>query len=367
MKSTDIADMRLHSQHIPQADFATARDVVSWMGAMQAQDYAGALWAIGLRTPDLTRADIEKAISNRKIIRTWPMRGTLHFVASEDIRWMQALLTPRVIASFAGRRKQLEIDDASLTRAETVLKTELLGGKSLTRNELYALFEAKNIATSGQRGIHMLGYFAHTGLLCLGAHSGKQPAYVLLDEWLAPAKDISRDEALGELAKRYFTSHGPATLKDFAGWSYLTMSNARRGIELAGANLEETIFNGMSYWATPGVFAAPKNKAAYLLPGFDEFILGYKDRSAILEAKHAQKIVPGNNGMFLPTVIIDGKVVGLWRKVIRKSDVVISLAPFEPLSQSDLGLLEAPAKRYGDFLGLPVSVNVQTAEDARGR
>ena len=219
----DIANLRLSSQHIAQADLATARDVTSWMGAMQAQDYAGALWAIGLRTPHLTKDDIEKAIEQREIVRTWPMRGTLHFLAAEDARWMTRLLAPRTLAAAASRRKQLAIDDSVLMAARDVIVRALEGEKCLTRNELCNRLDTAGIATAGQRGIHLLHYWAEMTLICFGPHDGKQPTFVLMDEWLPKIPGKDRDEALKELAIRYFKSHGPASLRDFSGWSNLTV------------------------------------------------------------------------------------------------------------------------------------------------
>lgn len=354
MDTKNIGNMRLASQWVGQSEPKTAHEVVSWMGAMQAQDHAGALWAIALRTPNLTLQNIEREIANRKIVRTWPMRGTLHYVAAEDLRWMQALLTPRIIKNYAGRRAQLGIDDATLSKAEAIIK-ESLKGTSLTRGDLYQLFEDGGIDPKGQKGIHMIGYFAHMGLVCHGAHIGKQPTYALVDEWIGQTDPISRDESLKRLAERYFKSHGPSTLKDFAGWGFMTMGDAKAGLELAKNSLQQIEADGKIFWADKKA-AAHSAPDALLLPGFDEFILGYKDRSNIMEQEHLQRVVPGNNGMFIATVVIDGRVAGLWKKTVRKSGVTITLDPFRPLTKTELKALEKPAARYGQFLGIPVTI-----------
>lgn len=324
------------------------------MGAIQAQDHAGALWAIALRTPNLTLPDIEKEIQQRKIVRTWPMRGTLHYVAAEDLRWMQALLTPRVIKSYAGRRAQLGIDDGTLAKAEAIITSSLRGGNSLTRADLYQLFEDGGIDPSGQKGIHLIGYFAHIGLVCHGVHVGKQPTYALVDEWIEQTEPISREESLKRLASRYFKSHGPATIKDFAGWGFMTMADAKLGVELAKDTLRTETMDNQVYWLDADTALQPPQKTAFLLPGFDEFMLGYKDRAAVLDSTHAQKIVPGNNGVFLPTIVIDGRIVGTWKKVMRKNDIIITLLPFNQLSKDDIKALQIPMKRYAAFSGMPV-------------
>lgn len=356
MNFTDIATIRLESQHILQADFTSAATVVSWMGAMQAQDYAGALWAIGLRTPHLSLSDIEQAIMDREIVRTWPMRGTLHFVAAEDIRWMLTLLTPRILAATASRRRQLEIDDEVLNKSRRVIERALTDTLYLTRNDLCAVLEANNIATTGQRGIHILLHLSELGILCFGPHQGKQPTFALLERWLPSTKHLDREESLATFARRYFTSHGPASLKDFAGWGHLPMNDARLAINLAGDTITMTTIAGIDYWHSPTFTRAGHTSSAFLLPGFDEFMLGYKDRSPALVVEHAQKVVPGNNGVFLPTIVIDGQVVGIWKKTLRKSGVTITLLPFQPLSSDTLTKLERAAIRYGDFLGTPTSI-----------
>lgn len=356
MDKENIGTARLTSQWVGQEKSKTAHEVVSWMGAMQAQDHAGALWAIALRTPNLTLADIEKEISDRKIVRTWPMRGTLHYVAAEDLRWMQALLTPRIVKTYAVRRAQLGIDDTTLAKAETIIK-ESLKGTSLTRGDLYQLFEDGGIDPTGQKGIHMIGYFAHMGLVCHGAHVGKQPTYALVDEWIGQTDPISREESLQQLAERYFKSHGPTTIKDFAGWGFMTMADAKLGLELAKDSLQQIEVDGAAYWCDKTTVQTPSNTPrTFLLPGFDEFILGYKDRSAVVDDGHMNRVLPGGNGVFLATIVINGRVVGLWKKTVKKSGVVITLEPFRHLTAKERKALEKPAARYGQFLDVPVTI-----------
>jgi hypothetical protein len=349
----DIARLRLTAQHISQADFTSAKEVVSYMGAMQAQDYPGALWAIALRTPNLTREDVEKAITDRQIVRTWPMRGTLHFVAAEDARWMVNLLAPRTLAATAGRRRQLEIDDDVIAKSHAIISGALSGGKCFTRLKLCQILEDSSIATSGQRGIHILHHLAETGLLCFGPHEGKQPTFVLMDEWLPPTPEKPREVTLGELARRYFISHGPASLRDFAGWANLTMRDAKLGLELANSELAHQETNDSTYWYSPN--ATPAAPATYLLPGFDEYMLGYKDRSAALVLEHTNKIVPGNNGMFLATLVIDGQIVGTWKRIVRAKSQLLTIMPFIPLTEARIASIEPAVKRYEQYCGVPTT------------
>jgi winged helix DNA-binding protein len=355
MTPQNIAQYRLYQQQIAKTQFKERSQVVSWLGALQAQDYAGAKWSIGLRLPDATDADIEQAIAAKTIIRTWPMRGTLHFVAPEDVRWMLALLTPRIIAQRAGRYRQLELDDAIFARSKELFAKALQGGKQLTRDEMHQLLERANISTGGQRGNHILGRSAQDGLICFGAPSGKQQTFTLLDEWVPLTKSLERDEALAELVKRYFTSHGPATLPDFVWWSGLTVTDAKAGLEMVKSQLIQETVNGQTYWMSPDRPVIVDNSATtYLLPGFDEYMLGYTDRTAALEAIHSQKITPGNNGMFSPTIVIDGKVVGTWKRTFKKGTVVVGPSPFTSLSEAENRTLAVAAERYGKFVGMPV-------------
>ncbi len=353
---TDIAHQRLFSQRIDGEKFEKPEEVVRWMGALQAQDYQHGLWAIGLRMQSGQVADIEQAIADRKILRTWPMRGTLHFVPAEDARWMLKLSAARMLARDKRRREQLEIDNTTIERSQKLFYDALKGGQRLSRSDMMKLLEEAGISTRGQRGYHLLWYMAQTGLICLGPIEDKQQTFVLLDEWVPQSRDLSREESLAELAKRYVASHGPATTQDFAGWAGLTITDAMAGLEAAKSGLLSEKTNGQTYWMAkdaPGQ-KAHNTSSVHLLPGFDEYLLGYKDRSAVLDAKHAPKIVPGNNGVFLPMIVVAGLVIGTWKRTLGKNAIDVVLNPFTPLGDSEEKAIEA-AKRYSNFLGLPLS------------
>jgi hypothetical protein len=349
---SEITRLRLYNQRIATTNFTTPGEVVAWLGAMQAQDYAGAKWSIGLRLPEATEEMIEQAIADKTIVRTWPMRGTLHFVAPENARWLLALLTPRVIAQTAGRYRQLQLDEAIFARSKDLFAKALQGGKQLTREEMYQLLERDNISAEGQRGYHILCRSAQDGLICFGPPSGKQQTFTLLEEWAPQAKLLERDEALATLTRRYFTGHGPATIQDFAWWAGLTLTEARAGLEMVKSHLHQETVEDQTYWLAPETAAIGGDwPSIFLLPGFDEYMLGYKDRGAILEAIHAQKIVPGNNGVFNPTLVIEGKVVGVWKRTFKKDSVIITVNPFESLSEAEKRALSPVAERYGRFVG----------------
>ncbi len=348
----DIARQRLNNQQIARPAFATPAEVVAWLGAVQAQDYAGGKWAVGLRLPAATEPDIEQALADRTIVGTWPMRGTLHFVAATDVRWMLDLLTPRMVARAAARHRQLELDAATFSRARTLFMTALRGGKQLSRTAMYQLLDRAGISPDGQRGIHILWRLAQEGLICFGTREGKQQTLVLLDEWLPPAKPLARGEALAELARRYFTGHGPATVHDFTWWSGLRPVDAREAIELIKPRFLHELIAGQTYWFSehqPTV--RPRKPVLYLLPAFDEYLVGHKDRRAVLDPAH----VPRLHALLSPAIVIDGQVAGTWGRSLRKGAVVVSSQPWVPLTDAEQRALDAAVRRYGAFLGGPVA------------
>ncbi len=333
--------------HLPE-------DIVAHLGAVQAQDYHGALWGIALRLPAATRADVEDAIARRAIVRTWPMRGTLHFVPAADARWMLELLAPRVIRSTSALLRQLELDAATFKRGRTVVAKALRKQSVLTRREVYSVLEAAGITTTGLRGIHIVRQLSLECVLCHGPHADKQPTFALFDEWIAESNRFDRDDALRALAERFFTGHGPATVRDFVWWSGLTVADAKVGLHLASASLVRVEHDDTEYWITPQVTEA--EPAAYLLPDYDEFLLGYKDRTASLDPRHSILVVPGANGVFANTLVLDGRVRGTWKRVAGKHGVTVEASPFGRLSAAEKKAFVVPAERFAQFLGVPVTV-----------
>lgn len=355
-----LGHLRLSSQRILGSTFETPVDAVRWMLAMQAQDFAGAKWSVGLRVPGSTDAAVEAALASGAIVRSWPMRGTLHFLAAEDLHWILALTTPRLIAGAARRRANLDLDDVTLRRAREIAIARLSGDKALTRERLLAELDRGGVSTEGQRGYHILWHLSQTGSLCFGPTAGNAQTFVLLDEWVKRPRRLDHDEALGELARRYFVSHGPATLRDFAGWTKLVARDVKTGLDLARAELAELVLDGISYFMAPdaeqvlqrGVKLASNMVVA--LPGFDEYLLGYQDRDAVLAPEHANLIVPGGNGIFKPTIVVDGQVVGTWRRTKRSKETVVEALPFARLPAGAMKGFELAVQQYGRFVGAVV-------------
>jgi hypothetical protein len=356
VRDLDIAQQRLRHQHIAGERFGQPDEVVRWMGAMQAQEYQQALWAIGLRMRSATRVEIEAAIAAREIVQTWLMRGTLHVVAAEHVTWMRELLAPRRLAAAASRLKQLELDSQTLERCAALFQGALRGGKLLTRSEMMRLLETARISPQGQRGYTILWYLAMNGLICLGPMREKEQTFALLDEWVPASRQLSRGEALAKLAGGYFASHGPATADDFAHWAGLTLTDARAGLDAVRSSLHSEKRGVKLYWSSTAVpdYTAYDAPSVHLLPGFDEYLLGYKERGDVLAAAHAHKVVPGGNGIFFPMIVAGGQVVGTWKRALKTGALSITLSPFTPLDIPKERIMEA-AQRFTDFLGLPLA------------
>ena len=348
MLDTSLPTQRLITQRIMHP-FGAPEIAVHHMLALQAQDHASALWAVGLRS-NSSKIVIEQAIAQRRIIRTWPMRGTLHFVTASDARWMTELMAPRVIRGARARRQQLELSDEVLHQAKDILVAALEGDKQLSRKTLCHLLGDKAITPEGQRGNHILSYWCMQGILCQAGGEAKDPLFALLNEWAPEAQSLSVDESLAQLAQRYFTGHGPATAHDLMWWSGLTMGEVKKGIAMADglANFEH---EGAVYYHGDLAEASKTDPSrTFLLPAFDEYLLGYRNRTHILLPEHATKVCPGNNGMFMPRIIFDVLVVGIWKRVIKKSGVAISLMPFATLGSAPIASLKRQAESYATFL-----------------
>lgn len=349
----EIVRRRLQAQHLATAGLTRPADVVASFGAVQAQDYLGALWAVGLRLADARERDVERALAERAIIRSWPMRGTLHFLAAADARWMIELLAPRAAAAATNRLRAMGIDARVLSRARRALVAQLEGGRQLTRPAVYRVLEGAGIQTDGQRGLHVLWRLAHEALVCFGPREGKQQTFVLLEEWLPRARRLPRDEALPELARRYFAAHGPATLRDLAWWSGMTLADARLATEMAGGLVEKEVLAGQPYWSAPAALAASKPRGgglalAHALPAFDEFFVGYADRSAAVDPAHAKRATPFV--VLGPVVIVDGRLVASWKRRLASGKVTVSTSPLAPLTATQAAAVSRALARYVRFV-----------------
>jgi hypothetical protein len=349
-----IATLRLAAQGIDAPAFDTPVEVVRHMLAIQAQDFPGAKWSVGLRTVGATDADVEAAIAAREIVRSWPMRGTLHFAPAEDLGWMLGLTRDRMVRGAAGRHRQLELDDASFALAARIAERELSRSDTISRTGLLAAFDAAGLSTAGQRGTHLLWYLNVTGLLVFGPLDGKQHSFALMEQWVRTGRALTGDEALAEFARRYFRSHGPATDRDFAWWSSLTLTEARRGLAAIAIELEKLEIDGTTYYHRAGL--KPAGPGVLVLPGFDEYVLGYQNRTAQLAVDWGTRIVPGGNGMFLSTVVVDGEIVGTWKRTPAANHISVELVPFSPLTVRSRKAAHTTLQRYAGFVSKPVKL-----------
>ncbi len=330
------------------------------MGAVQAQDYAAAKWAVGQRMRRSTDTAIDQAFADGAILRTHLLRPTCHFVSPADIRWILALTAPRVNAHNAFSYRQFGLDDATFMRSNNALSRALEGGKQFTRAELAFPLQQAGIATgSALRLSHIMMRAELDGIVCSGARRGKQFTYALLEERAPQARTLERDEALAELTERYFSSHGPATIQDFVWWSGLTTSDAKAGLAMVESQITHRVIDGQAYWFSASSSSPPPSEisqAAYLLPNFDEYTVGYKDRSAVFDGSHTEKL--GSRGDILSnhTIVMDGQVVGTWKRTLEKSAVTIEARPFTPLTKTETRALAVAAERYGRFIGLPATL-----------
>jgi hypothetical protein len=358
MTPADILRLRLENQRLARASFQNAEDVVAWFGAVQAQDYLGSLWALGLRCRSASESLVEAAEARRAIIRTWPMRGTLHFVAAADARWMLKLLAPRVIARNAARlKREVDVDASVVARAREVVARALEGGQRLERAALYEALEARRVRTGNSRGLHLLLRLALDGTICLAGRKGKQHTFALLDEWVPRTEVLEGDEALAELARRYFTSHGPATLRDFMWWAGITVKDANGAIEGARKFLAQDTFEDQVYWwgAHRALVQRPSSRRSTtpvvrLLPAFDEYTVGYRDRSMLAAASGTRaRTAPG---MLNPVVVVDGRIVGSWNRTIAKGSVHIRTKLHCTLNSAGKNALRLELGKYAAFLQL---------------
>lgn len=349
MNLYEIAVERLYNQHIGCQKLKSPAEIVSWLGAIQAQDYAGAKWSIGLRLPGVSDKDVEIALKNGSMVRTWALRGTLHFVAANDFRWIVNLLAPRIISRNARRYRELGLEEEELSECSKILKNALKGGNRLTRRELIKILQDNNISTEGQRAAYILQRASLDGFICQTVLERNIPIFTSTER--LPNTELTHEDALKELARRYFISHGPATLKDYVWWSGLLVKDARYGLNAIKSDLEKITVKDQTYWKFPSKLS---NKVTLpkinLLPGFDDYLLSYKDRSASITPKQAKMLKPANGGMFHPTILVNGQVTGTWKRYLRKDQVSVEIKVFRNLNNNENKILNSELRLYGEFL-----------------
>jgi hypothetical protein len=350
--------LRLANQRLSGGRFTKPENVVSWLGGVQAQEYGDTKWALGLRMQRATDARIERAFSEGRILRTHVMRPTWHFVAPEDIRWMLALTGPRVSARMAPYNRRLELDAAIFRRSEREIVRALRGGAQLTRQELKTVLQRAGVQVDGtQRLAHVVMQAELDGVICSGPRRGTRSTYMLLDERVPASRTRSRDDALAELARRYFRSHGPASLQDFVWWSGLTAADARAGLAMVERELVRDIVEGRIYWFTSSSRAAGARRPAYLLPLYDEYLIAYKDRSAAVDPSRWRPAWSRDRDPFSAPIVVNDYVVGGWRRIVKQEKVVVVATPFAPLNKGDRSAVADAARAYSTFLGVELELS----------
>lgn len=356
MTLTDIATLRLWSQQIAASKNKTAKDVLGSMGAIQAQDLTMATLALGIRCPAATAAKVDAALDKGTILRTHLLRPTWHLVAAGDIYWLLELTAPHILAAQRSRHKELELSETVFKKSNKVIEKILSKGRHLLREEIMIELQKAKIATDETRSSHLLFRAELDGIICSGKTRDNKQTYALLAERVPVKKTLNREEALATLANRYFSSRGPATLKDFINWSALSVTDAKRSMEMVKPHLRQETVNGESYWFSNTLTLPPDSKqAVHLLPGFDEFIIGYKDRTAALPLAHTKKVV-NINGIFRPALAVNGQVKGLWKRTLQPDKVIIEIDFFEAGNRPAKKLVEQAAENIGRFYGKQVEV-----------
>jgi len=348
-----IVRRRLREQRLAGAPFERPADVVGYLGAMQAQEYAEAKWSISERTGGLTDTQVEEAFDHGQILRTHVLRPTWHFVTPADIRWLLDLIGPRVHVANGYPYRQLGLDEGVFARSHEALTRELEGGDPRTRRELGVALRLGGVDTEGQRLPYVLMHAELEQLIVSGPRRGKQHTYMLFEQRVPPAPGLTRDEALAELTLRFFRSHGPATAKDFSWWSGLTLTDARAGLEAVGEQLEAVEDEGGTPW-----FAAPDpppdadTAGALLIPMYDELGVGYRDLRMVLSEQ------PPRDGMLSRPIVIGGATVGSWKRTLPARQVVVEATLFTSLGRTQTKALDAVVERFGRFLELPASLEI---------
>ena len=359
MTLQEITTLRLQNQQILTNHSENIASLVKKMGALQAQDYAMAKWALGVRLPSVSDESVNEAMVSASIIRTHVLRPTWHFVPANDVVWMTRLSADRIKASMGTRDRQLELTEDVFTSSNNILAAALADGKSLNREEIARLLQQKGIRTNENRLSHLLMRAELELIICSGTYRQGKPSFRLLETCIPEPLELSKEESLATLAKRYFSTHGPATLADFVWWSGLSQSEARQGLEANQRDFESLTIEGKTYWMSTN-FCPDKDVSSqvHLLPAFDEYLISYRDRSAMIAPHHNPKTIY-INGVFRPIVVVNGKVAGLWSRTTKKDAVTVNVSMFDDFSDEIRFLIEKCVKSYGIFLGKIVDLKIE--------
>ncbi len=353
MPRSDILLHRLHNQGILGKGFSAPNEMVGQLGAVQGQDYLITKWAFGLRIPGSKQEDVDNAMENGTILRTHIMRPTWHFVTPKDIRWIQMLTAPRVRQAMAYYNRQQKLGPQVYTKSNALIEKELKGGNALTRKELGSILKKAGIPSTNLQVSFLLMGAELDALVCSGPLKGKQFTYMLVDDRAPKAKTLTKEESLVELASRYFTSHGPATLSDFTWWSGLTVAEAKQGIEKSKLRKEE--YGEQTYWFGKNTPVNPVPLTAHLLPTYDEYVIGYKSSRSLFSPTRPFDMMA--QIPFFNCLMIDGHVAGMWRRVLKSKHIELHIRLSVSLESDEKEAVEKAIEAYSTFHGLPVQTS----------
>ena len=353
MNLNDIPLIRLASQHVGGEELTSPNAIVSWMLAMQAQDFPMAKWAIGVRLPGSTDRLVDAAIDEAAILRTHLLRPTWHFVCPEDIHWLLELSAPQIQISMRARDKVLELTEAVYSKSNKTIEKALTKQGQLSREALILELNHAGIPTDQNRASHLLMRAELEKIICSGAILRGKPTYALLAERVSRPRLLVKEEALAELASRYFTSRGPATLQDFIWWSGLPARLARQALEIVISNLLSEVVDGIAYWLPRNYnIPAPVQATTLLLPTYDEFIISYSDRTASIPSMLEQHLKAiSDRGVFWPILVENGLVKGIWKRSIKKDIINVEVQLFSKPDSASFEFIKDSARHFADFWG----------------
>jgi hypothetical protein len=353
----DIARWRLRSQHLVRPHAGTAIDVVGGSLAVQAENPGQSGWAVAARTEAPSRDEVRSALADGNLIRTHVLRPTWHYVLAEDIGWLLELTGPRVRRTTEAQlRGPIGYDTPGLERAAAAVVAVLEEGSDRTRSQLAAGVRDHGVDIDGQGLMILLAHLELDQLICSGRPAGDRHTYALFSRRVHKPRRLDRDEALGELARRYFTGHGPATERDLAYWATLTLTDVRRGIVIAGDGLASFEHDGRTFWHAPGEPPGRRGEpTALLLQILDEMYRGYQDSRWVLDAAG---IVPRAREAAIGMALVDAQLVAATKRRVTAASVVFELTPHRSLRPWERRELQRAADRYGTYLGLPAVLEV---------
>ena len=351
MTACEISLLRLKNQQVTGSNFKAAGELVSWMGAMQAQDFSMAKWAVGLRVQGATEKSIDDAINRGEIIRTHALRPTWHFASPHDIHWMLDLSAHRIKAAMRTMDKRFGLDDNVFRKTNDLIAKALTQHHDLSREAIIAQLVAHNIPTSENRVSHILIRAEMDRIICSGSSHGNKQTYALFPERAPLTSTLNNDEALAKLAFTYFNSHGPATVQDFTWWSGLSAGEAKHALEMVKHLFVSETSDDKTYWFTDGNAGQQNHDdRTFMLPAYDEYIISYRDRTAALISENHSKAV-SNNGVFRPVIVTHGKVTGTWRRTSKNNSTILETDFFLHQTQPEPKMIADSFQHFIHFTG----------------